>query len=282
MTTPKRKRYLAIALLLLSPMAITDVSYAAGRVFYEGWETGNSDGFAADAGGKCPIVSVPVDGGAGPKAGTKMLQCNWDGSGGGDFFLALQLNGWSFNTDFFIRYWFRTASDMGGGEGPKVMRMGSDQGNGFHAGSFLACHTAPGSTYTGGFYTNVGWFIGSLPGGGHCQGPNWHQVEIFVHMAASGGVITLWVDDVMLVTATGDTRSENGEKWNRFNVSSNWSGAAGCCDHDSSNHTYWDEFEIYSDTGTGATGSMAAGTITQGGSGGDTTPPAAPTNLRIQ
>lgn len=71
------------------------------------------------------------------------------------------------------------------------------------------------------------------------------------------------------------TRTPNANKVGQFYITSNWSDV-----HDAVNYLYFDEVEIFSDTGTGGSGSMSAGTMTQGG--GDTTPPAAPTGLGVQ
>jgi hypothetical protein len=209
-----------------------------------------------------------------------MIRCNWDGSGAGDsgggIFEALRLDGWSYTTDFFIRYWFRVDNDMRGGTGPKVMRIGNPN----HIASFLDCPASPGSQYFGGFFGFSDWMGGNVESG-TCGGPNWHKVELYFHVASSGGVVTMWVDDVQVWQATGDTRCEGGGRWSQFFISSNWSAGPGCCLHDANNHVYWDEFEIYSDTGTGATGSMSAGTIIQGGAN-TPPPPQSPTNLRVQ
>ena len=39
----KHARRLALAAILLSPLALVDLSYAAGRVFYDGFESGNTN-----------------------------------------------------------------------------------------------------------------------------------------------------------------------------------------------------------------------------------------------
>src|SRR5688572_13125150 len=46
------------------------------RVFYDGFEDGTLDAWS---GGTCPVVETAPDGGA-PHTGTRMLQCNWDGT----------------------------------------------------------------------------------------------------------------------------------------------------------------------------------------------------------
>jgi hypothetical protein len=109
----------------------------------------------------------------------------------------------------------------------------------------------------------------------------WNKFEWYAKEGdASNGKVKLWVNDVLVWDWTGNTVSAGGS-WSPFRIGNNWSGGSpGSRDHDTNNHMYVDEVEIFSDTGTGATGSMSAGTITQGGS--DTTPPAAPTGLGVQ
>ena len=42
-TTLKRTRLLAMSVILLSALAVTEVSYAAGRIFSDGFESGNTN-----------------------------------------------------------------------------------------------------------------------------------------------------------------------------------------------------------------------------------------------
>ena len=72
------------------------------------------------------------------------------------------------------------------------------------------------------------------------------------------------------------------DRFTDFYITSNWADA-----HDAANHIYFDEIEIYSDTGTGATGLMSDATISSGsggqtssGSGGQTAPNA-PQNAQV-
>jgi hypothetical protein len=61
-----------------------------------------------------------------------------------------------------------------------------------------------------------------------------------------------------------------------LNLPSNWSSNPGW-EHDAVNNVYFDDVEIYSDMGTGATGSMADASITVGGGTGVQQP----RNLRV-
>lgn len=82
-------------------------------------------------------------------------------------------------------------------------------------------------------------------------------------------MLRIWVDDVLVHETTDHDLSlfDGG-----FTIDSNWSGSDGMRIHDTTNYLFFDEVEIYTDTGTGASGSMSAGTVTQGGSS-DTTAP---------
>ena len=113
----------------------------------------------------------------------------------------------------------------------------------------------------------------------------WHQFEIYLLKSTAGssnGLARIWTDDQFCWEAINQNTDDpqGAEYWDEFHMMSNWSISEVGWDHDAANHIYWDEFEIYSDTGTGGTGSLSTGTVTQGGS--DTTAPAAPTGLGVQ
>src|SRR3989344_4064698 len=245
------------------------------RVFYDGWESGNTNLWGqSDFRNKCPVVTSALDGGAVPH-GTRMLRCNWNGVVAWNdpaSFEALVLNSWNYSTELLVRFWVRTdTSDFNGLSGPKYFRIGTDSTG--STVSFMAMHVGGGQQ--GGFYNDTGQIGGTFWGGGSdAANGAWHEVELYVKVHASNGAVRLWEDGVMLWEATNtNTILSNG--WTPFFLSSNWSGAEGCCDHDTNNHLYWDDFEIFSDStsGTAATGNLSDASIAVGG-----TPPP-PTTL---
>ena len=90
----------------------------------------------------------------------------------------------------------------------------------------------------------------------------WHRIEIYVKHDTDGqdGIIRHGVDGVKIHERLGATDNDGG-KWYPWHIMSNWSSNPGW-EHDANNHTYWDDIEIFSDTGKGeVTGSMADATI---------------------
>src|SRR5438477_641406 len=71
---------LAIALILLSPLTTVDLSHAAGRVFYDDFESGNTNKWQS-SGTYCPAtVAHTSPDGATPHSGSWGLLTNWDGT----------------------------------------------------------------------------------------------------------------------------------------------------------------------------------------------------------
>ena len=237
------------------------------RVFYDGWESGNTNLWGqSDFRNKCPVVTSALDGSAGPR-GTRMLRCNWDGVVAWNdpaSFEALVLNSWNYSTELLVRFWVRTdTSDFNGLSGPKYFRIGTDSTG--STVSFMALHVGGGQQ--GGFYNDTGQIGGTFWGGGSdAANGAWHEVELYVKVHASNGAVRLWEDGVMLWETT-NTNTVLGNGWTPFFLSSNWSGPEGCCDHDTNNHLYWDDFEIFSDStsGTPAIGSLADASVSVGG-----------------
>lgn len=279
----KRTRYVALALILFTSLAWVNLSAAAGRVFSDSWEDGTTNQWAqADFRNKCNVVSNAVDGGS-PHGGTKMLSCNWNGVVAWNdpaSFESLELGTWSYSSEIFLRWWIRVDSDFRGGTGPKYFRIAQDQGGTVQ--SFMSLHT-PDDTgkEQGGFYGLNNWIGSTFWGNVYLADGNWHKIELYWKAAAAGGIIRLWEDGKLSYQVTNADTSVGS--LTPFYISSNWSGPSGCCDHDTTNHIYWDDFEIYSDTGSGATGFMADATINVSGSSSTAqTLPNAPTTLTVQ
>ena len=119
--------------------------------------------------------------------------------------------------------------------------------------------------------------------GGVAGDRKWHQLEIYVKDNTPGnldGEVKVWVDDgLKLHVSSTKSVSSTGQQWDHIVLNSNWSNNPGW-EHDATNNVYWDDVEIYSDRATGATGSMAQGTIASSSTPA-TAPPAAPTAVRV-
>lgn len=264
---------------------------AAGRVFYDGFESYSSgsvvpltpsagaqwisQGETGAISGPCDVVTSALDGGSGPQAGAKMARCNWNGQDAGALFghsgtgmRSPDLSG----TETFYRFWTRGDSDIDTAVGAKLFRISPDFStiggyifeNNPNPGYFM--HFVADSADHVGYDINGGW-----------PKTSWRKWEIYIKNASSGGIIHVWINDVLDREWSGNTSRSDG--WGTFWVMSNWSLNSGW-EHDANNHVYWDEFEIYTSNGSGGTGSMSDGTMTQGAA--DTTPPAAPTGLAVQ
>ena len=278
-TTLKRTRLLAMSVILLSALAVTEVSYAAGRIFYDGFESGSvsqwpNDKIAPDP--PCIVVTTATDGVLGPKAGAHMARCNYDGSGSNRF-STLNVDTSNYTNELFLRMWMRLDNNVDRTTDTnafKLLRYFQTAGT-YHDLFEVAGHPQEAFNNAGNSSNS-----GTLPtywggaSGDHTNNPSsWHKIEYYFNQSA--GAVKVWHDGILIRNDSGFTFA--GVKWTDFYVGSN--GDLGSSD--TTNHWYLDEFEVYSDDGTGATGTMSNATITQGGSA-DTTPPAAPVNLRIQ
>ena len=120
---------------------------------------------------------------------------------------------------------------------------------------------------------------GSMPIGNG----SWHRVEIYMKAATgNAAVMRVWVDGVLQHEKTGFS-SNPANKWYPIIIVSNWSKNGPEWEHDTTNHTYWDEFEVFSDStgGTSATGSMADGSVAVSGGTTYTVTPSAGANGSI-
>jgi hypothetical protein len=257
---------------------------AATRVFYDGYESGNTNLWSqGDFRNRCQVVNVAADGGAGPQSGSFMLRCNWNGLVAWNdpaSFETLVLDSWPANQETFLRFWIRpddNAKDHPA-NGPKIWRMDATEVSGC---SFWAMNFITGQT-AGAIYSSPCEQIGPTFWGGSDMSTDdgWHKLEFYIKQGAPG-IFRYWEDDVLMHEVTNATVFTPGGDWYPFHISSNWSGEEGCCDHDAANYLYWDGFEVYSDDIGGAptTGLMSDGSITIGT---DTPPPAAPSGLGVQ
>lgn len=280
----RRVRHLVVVargLLLTALVALAPaLAQAAGRVFYDGFESGTTSQWSQDSyRNRCTVVTAATDGGPGP-TGTRMLRCNWNGTvqwNDPASYEALVLDSWPYSGEFLVRARVRTDANLypWANTGPKWFRIGAD------GESYCAFTSGPGTNCaiysSGGLLGGTYWGDAANP----IAGGQWHTFELYIRSHASTGELKLWVDDVLVHSVANANTTPGNGSWNPFYVSSNWSGGAGCCDHDTTNHFYWDEFEVFSDVGAGGTGSMSAGTMTHGG-GGSLAAPGSPKAERIR
>lgn len=256
---PKKKRFnrLTTSLSTLAILALVTTSVqAAGRVFYDGFESGNTNLWQqGGTSNRCQVVGTGADGIAGPRAGSRMARCNWNGSVAWNdpaAFESLVLS-IPYTNEFLLRLWLRPDQNLEktGGSPTKIMRFFNWTGD---TSTYLDLF---GSLISGNGLKNEGTAGGqglaSYWGGkDNASNPaSWHKVEYYINQAS--GLIKVWHDGV-LVRSDSNLRF-NGAKWTPFNLTSNWADA-----HDATNYLYFDEVEIFSDTGTGSSGSLSDAT----------------------
>jgi hypothetical protein len=238
--------------------------HAAGRVFYDGFESGTVSQWSADASReKCKPVRAAVDG-AGPFSESFQAECNWNGVvswSSSSAYSTLVLKSWAYSREFLIRFRVRLAADVDRKDGQKLLRLYSATSESFFMSARMNVTDGPMFAY----WESIGGGGGARTyGDGTKLGDGkWHEVEIYIRHNSPGqldGATKIWLDGAMLLQAEGITSVVPSGKWYPLYVMSNWSNNPGW-EHDADNHAYWDDFEIYSDAGVGATGSMADGTI---------------------
>jgi hypothetical protein len=137
---------------------------------------------------------------------------------------------------------------------------------------FESTYQGPGSTnelVAGGVQGITYW--GGASGDNTLDTMSWHTIEYYLNAAT--GVVKVWHDHVLVRDDKG--LAVGNDRWSPFYLTSNWSDA-----HDAVNHLYFDEIEVFSDTGTGASGLMSDATVSVGGSQSKT--PSAPQNLGVK
>ncbi|QQS15465.1 MAG: fibronectin type III domain-containing protein [Candidatus Moraniibacteriota bacterium] len=274
--------FLRASFFVLSIMAMLFLgnrnASAATRVFYDDLESGNTNLWSqGGSNDKCTNVLTAIDGNS-PHGGSHMMQCNWNGSVAWNdpaSYSSAVLGSWSYTNEFLIRMWVRVDNDVDHKFGSKWIRI---TGN-YPTNSFIADGQME---QTGGpIYTNIECLDGTCNnwnnyGSGLIGNTQWHKLE-FYSKGGGSSIFRIWVDDYLEWEKTGFSSSQ---KWNELNIISNWSDNGPEWAHDANNHTYWDDFEIYSDStsGTPASGTMANGDVALNTTP-DTTPPTSPIGL---
>ncbi|MCI0591227.1 MAG: hypothetical protein L0Y67_06455 [Gammaproteobacteria bacterium] len=259
-----RLRQAAILLTLLSQVAFVDLSFAIGLAFTDGFEDGTTNKWSFP-GTYYPatVVSTARDGGS-PHTGTRMMEANWDGTVAWDdprVYTYAQLPSWDYTNEFLLRFWIRYDADVDPKDGGKLMRLGPGIGiNELYMGAQMQLSGGPLFIYTD--VEGPGQVTYS---GGNVGDNQWHKIEVYIKhdTGTNNGIVRVWTDGVLRIDATNVNSVPTGGRWEPFNVMSNWSNNPGW-EHDANNHVYWDDFEIYSDTGTGANGSLADATASVG------------------
>lgn len=260
----KVRRYLAAALVALSPLVLADLSYAAGRVFYDGFESGNTNLWAQDDyRNRCQVVTSAADGVAGPFAGKYIARCNWNGKKAWNdaaAYESLTLTSIKYSKKLFYRVRVRVDKNLErtSNSATKILRIYSNldtHDDIFKGAAGLKNDSTSGPTY---------W--GDAPGDNSSSSSSWHKVEYYLDKGT--GTFKIWHDDILV---RNDTNGFTGNPYPYY-LTSNWSDA-----HDDKNYVYFDEVEVFSDSGSGASGSMSDGTISAPAATGLTPP----TNLRV-
>jgi hypothetical protein len=273
-------RFSALMLAATLVAAASD-SRAAGRVFSDDFESGNLSKWSADgARSMCTVVQSALDGGT-VHGGTHMMQCNWNGIVPWDdpnayTSVVLPQSAWNYSSEFFIRLWLRYDRDVSHTDGGKVLRLYPDD----HLdGFFMGARMNAGGVallswdHINGAQGPVFWGSGAPLGD-----QRWHKVEIYVNASTSAnGILRIWIDGSLKQEATHIVSVSAGHQWGPLYLMSNWSNNPGW-EHGASNHVYWDDIEVYTDAGSGASGNMSDATI----SAEPGTQPAAPQNLIVQ
>jgi len=251
-------------------------------VFSDDFESGNVSKWSADGTrSMCTVVQRGVDGGA-PHGASGMLQCNWNGvvawnDPNAYSTVTLPQSAWNYNSEFLIRMWLRYDGDVSHTYGGKVVRLfPDDKLDSFYIISQMTDSGGPAQVV---WEALSGVQGPTLWAGGPLGDQHWHKVEIYMKASPIlSGTAKVWIDGRLVQALTNAVTTAAGHTWGPLYLMSNWSSNPGW-EHGANNHVYWDDVEIFTDTGTGASGSMSDATIT-GGSGGNV--PAPPQSVTVQ
>ena len=123
----KWPRLVCIPLAIGSILAAGAVN-AAGRVFFDDFESGNVSKWTPDGTRDvCQPVKSGADGSA-PHGGQYMLECNWNGEVPWDAHdaystVSLPQAKWQYKGEFLLRLWIKYDQDVAHTEGGKVLRF---------------------------------------------------------------------------------------------------------------------------------------------------------------
>lgn len=221
----------------------TDIS-AQGRVFYE-----PGDG-SSQATTDCRVTTTSRDGVA--HRNGSALECGWDGTL--DWTNPLKTRELELTVpvkaELLADAWFRVDANVDARAGSKLMRLSFGGGK---ADVIVACQFEQAEP-TLFMSVNGQYSFWGNTAASRCR-TGWNRIKVYV----STSLIRLWLNGALLREWTGVFVIDG-----MVGFMSNWSSNDGWT-HDALNHVYWDEQQIFSDAGTGGSGSMRDGTMTQGG-----------------
>jgi hypothetical protein len=228
----------------------------AGRIFFDGFEDGTTNAWQRDDfRNRCQVVTLAVDRVTGPRSGSRMLRCNWDGTLAWNDparFETLTIPTNNYSDELFIRAWLRLDQNMSAAT--KLMRIYFDAGGVYHdlfestwPGGGAGLRNEGANTF-GNFNTYWGGASGDATKDNRAV---WHKIEYYIRQ--STGSIKVWHDGILVRNDSG--HNFQGVKWSPLYLTSNAEPS------DATNHIYLDDIEIFSDTGSGATGTMSDATI---------------------
>lgn len=272
----KAGRHVALLFMTLALFSMAHVSVAAGRIFYDGFESGNTNLWEQDDfRNRCQVVTSAADGGAGPFAGSRMLRCNDNGTVAWSdpaAFETLVIDNLNYSTELFIRTRMRPDTNLArtASSPKKLLRIFNWNGvQSTYNDIYEVIYTANGLRNEGlAAGSQFATYWGGLAGDNTGSTSNWHKVEYYIN---TSGTIKVWHDGILVRNNTSLTTGN--AKWLPINITSNWSDV-----HDATNYLYFDEFEVFTDTGSGASGTMSNATVSASGPPPVISPPP---NLRV-
>lgn len=265
---------LTFALLLVSLDA-----HAAGRVFYDGFESGSFDpGWSsgwADGDG-----IIPASGNKGhdntvlPEAGNRQMECWYENPAGNTWFCNYIAIDTLYTDEIFVRLWMRLDQDVQANQGSMAHILRFYAGGGLitdvlvemlgdNSGNVANTQLIADAVWNSNRPSNSPQFYSYNPGIGDNA---WHKYEMYLNNATH--VYKLWQDDVLKMSLSDAMINYH---FGNFIPLHNWGSPKPT---DLNTHFYFDEVEVYSDLGSRTfTGTMAAGDIadTGGGGGGGST-----------
>jgi hypothetical protein len=249
-------KILFVAWICLAAGAVS----AASRVFFDDFESGNTDKWQKDDyRNKCPVVLQSTDGVSGPFAGAYMASCNWNGTVAWNdpaSFETLTLPSLASSNELFYRIRVRIDKDVDktAGSAAKILRIFvptaavNDMNDAVRLSSGL---TNEGQA--GGNQMTTYW--GGAGGDTTASSATWHRIEYYFNKTS--GTVKVWHDGILVRNESG--LAFNGTWWMPLYLVSNFADP-----HDAVNHVYFDDVEVFTEVGSGAVGLMSDGSIRAG------------------
>jgi hypothetical protein len=249
-------------------VAVTPASSTFGRVFYDDFSDGTTNKWGQDGTrNKGTVVTTAHDGLCPPETGGRMWQAIDNPelvSSDPACYSTLRLGTIPHTNEYLLRMRVRVPPDFprtdpAGSSMKKIGRIFKQftlNGSAKTHNSEWVARTAQGLGHEGHVTNSSGLgdfasYFGGFAGDTTNNGTEWNTLEIYVNYAT--GAFKAWNDNVLVQNYTGMPYSS--VRFEPFYTTSNWATGSG-----SGHKLYVDRVEIYSDTGTGGTGSMSDGT----------------------